>query len=48
MEDLIEVHLHYEEYLNIARDLTNCHGVSLEGGLVLEKVDAVIYQISPV
>lgn len=44
----IWVGVHYEEYLNAARDLTDCHGVSLEGGLVREKVAAVIYQFSPV
>lgn len=33
--------LHYEEYLNSARYLSNCHGVSLEGGLVPETVASV-------
>lgn len=32
--------------MNVARHLTNCHGVSLEGGLAVEKLVAIIYQIS--
>lgn len=38
--------MHYERHLNIARDFTECHGVSLEGGLVLERVAAAIYLLS--
>lgn len=38
--------VHYEQHLNIARDFTECHGVSLEGGLVLERVAAAIYLFS--
>lgn len=34
--------------VNTSRDFTKCHGVSLEGGLVPERVAAAIYQFSPV
>lgn len=43
-----EEYVFYEESMNAPQDLTTCHGVSLEGGLVLEKVAAVIFQFSPV
>lgn len=32
---LVEVCVHHKQYMNTAQDSTNCHGVSLEGGLVL-------------
>lgn len=36
----------YGQHLNAPRQLPSCHGVSLEGGLVRERVAAVVYPVT--